>query len=84
MKDQFIISINDPILKNHKAYGQELLPGLAYIDLLYQFFRERCYDYKELELRKVSIYQPLIVGEDYVVRLFVQSSEFKERDLPKS
>ena len=60
MQDQFLISINHPILKNHKVYGQALLPGLAYIDMLYQFFRENGHDYTELELRNLSIYNPLI------------------------
>nr|DAC82029.1 TPA_exp: polyketide synthase [Kiritimatiellota bacterium] len=74
---------NHSIFKNHLAYGQTLLPGLAYIDLLYQFFRARGYDYRELELRNLSIYQPLIVGPDYGVRLFVQSIEERQGEIWK-
>ncbi|AOY76260.1 SDR family NAD(P)-dependent oxidoreductase [Clostridium formicaceticum] len=78
MLDQFLIDINHPILKNHKAYGQELLPGLAYIDMIYQLFRENGYDYKELELRNLCIYHPLIVGQDYNVMISIQCSEIND------
>lgn len=49
--EQLIISINNPIMSNHKVYGQALLPGLAYIDLIYQVFQEHGYAYQELELK---------------------------------
>ncbi|MCB2360150.1 SDR family NAD(P)-dependent oxidoreductase [Clostridium estertheticum] len=77
MKDLFLISINHPIIKNHKAYGQELLPGLAYIDMLYQIFRENGYDFSELELRDISIYNPLIVTKDYSVMISINCLEVK-------
>ncbi|MFF0825423.1 SDR family NAD(P)-dependent oxidoreductase [Brevibacillus sp. NPDC003359] len=77
MHDQFLITINHPILKNHKAHGQELLPGLAYIDLLYQMFRENGHDYSELELRNLTIYHPIMVGQDYDVWLSIQCQEGK-------
>lgn len=74
MNDQIIMSIEDPMLRNHTAYGQELLPGLAYIDLIYQFFRERDVDFRSLELRNLSIYNPLIVTKDCSVRLDITCS----------
>lgn len=40
MQEQLLINNQHPVLKHHKAYGKELLPGLAYIDLIYQTFRE--------------------------------------------
>lgn len=72
------LDINDPILKHHKVYGQSLLPGLAYIDLLYQVFAENGHKYNNLELRKLTIYNPLIVGDDYNVALSIQCSEITE------
>jgi len=78
MQAQILISIDNPILKNHKVYGQEILPGLAYIDMLYQLFRENGYDYTRLELRNLIIYNPLIVGKDYCVLLDIQCSESKK------
>jgi acyl transferase domain-containing protein/acyl carrier protein/enoyl-CoA hydratase/carnithine racemase len=72
MKDQVRISSQDPILENHKAYGQILLPGLAYIDLMYQMFREKGYDYNRLELRNLSIYQPLVVAQGQNMLLTIE------------
>ncbi|WP_429843904.1 SDR family NAD(P)-dependent oxidoreductase [Brevibacillus sp. FIR094] len=77
MHDQFLITVNHPILKNHKAHGQELLPGLAHIDLLYQMFRENGHDYSELELRNLTIYHPIIVGQDYDVMLSIWCTQGK-------
>ncbi|TQK74550.1 polyketide synthase PksM [Brevibacillus sp. AG162] len=77
MHDQFLITINHPILKNHKAHGQELLPGLAHIDLLYQMFRENGHDYSELELRNLTIYHPIMVGQDYDVMLSIWCTQSK-------
>ncbi|MED1797208.1 SDR family NAD(P)-dependent oxidoreductase [Brevibacillus porteri] len=77
MHDQFLITINHPILKNHKAHGQELLPGLAHIDLLYQMFRENGHDYSELELRNLTIYHPIMVGQDYDVMLSIWCTQGK-------
>ncbi|SKB15922.1 hypothetical protein PL11201_80232 [Planktothrix sp. PCC 11201] len=75
MKKEFTISANHPIVKNHLAYGQALLPGLAYVDLLYQFFREQGYDFAVLELRNLSIYRPLIVGTSGSIKLLLQADE---------
>ncbi|TQR33926.1 SDR family NAD(P)-dependent oxidoreductase [Brevibacillus brevis] len=77
MHDQFLITINHPILKNHKVHGQELLPGLVHIDLLYQMFRENGHDYRELELRNLTIYHPIMVGQDYDVMLSIQCTQGK-------
>ncbi|BAH44963.1 putative polyketide synthase [Brevibacillus brevis NBRC 100599] len=77
MHDQFLITINHPILKNHKVHGQELLPGLAHIDLLYQMFRENGHGYRELELRNLTIYHPIMVGQDYDVMLSIQCTQVK-------
>ncbi|WP_309303859.1 SDR family NAD(P)-dependent oxidoreductase [Brevibacillus laterosporus] len=78
MTEQFLLSVEHPILQNHKAFGQELLPGPAYIDMMYQIFREHGYDYKELELRNVSIYNPLVVGQDFDVLVSIQCEEVEE------
>ena len=75
MKQEFVISSNHPLVKNHKAYSQALLPGLAYIDLLYQFFREHGHNFQDWELRNLSIYRPLIVGQDDKIKLLLQADE---------
>ncbi|WP_155660759.1 SDR family NAD(P)-dependent oxidoreductase, partial [Priestia megaterium] len=77
MEDKILISIEHPVVKNHKAYGQELFPGFSYIDLLYQLFREHGYSYKQLELRNLSIYNPLMVGQDFSILLHIKCEEKK-------
>ena len=79
MKDQLLINIHHPILGDHRVYGQALLPGLAYIDLLYQFFREQGFDYTRLELQHLSIYHPLIVTDESAVLLDIICTEKKSR-----
>lgn len=75
MYEQFNLSAKNPIISNHKVYGQELLPGLAYIDLIYQVYKKHHYAFDKLELRHLSIYKPLIVGRDVTVRLGIQCDE---------
>ncbi|NUA43757.1 Polyketide synthase PksN [Dickeya solani] len=55
------------ILHNHQAFGQSLLPGLAYIDLLFQFFHRQGMDYRQLEMRNLTIHYPFTIGDDYGV-----------------
>jgi 3-oxoacyl-(acyl-carrier-protein) synthase/acyl carrier protein len=78
VQEQFSLNSNHPILKNHKVFNQELLPGLAYIDMLYQIFREHGYDYTSLELRNLTIYNPLIVEQHYDVMLSIQCTESRD------
>ncbi len=75
MQTQFLININNPILKNHKVYGQEILPGLAYIDMLFQLFRENGHDHTKLELRNLTIYNPLTVSQDHSVLLTIEYTQ---------
>ncbi|MCP4269861.1 MAG: hypothetical protein GY777_30530, partial [Candidatus Brocadiaceae bacterium] len=72
------LTIDHPILANHKAYGQELLPGVAWIDLLYQWFEEAGYSPETLELRDLSIYKPLIVSKNISARLKIEAKETGE------
>ncbi|WP_455902226.1 beta-ketoacyl synthase N-terminal-like domain-containing protein, partial [Serratia proteamaculans] len=73
-----ILSSEHPILSGHQVYGQELLPGLAWVDFLYQWFAEAGYSYETLELKNLSIYRPLIISEKEQVALSVQAIESKE------
>ena len=76
--EQLRISLKNPVVCNHKIYGQDLLPGLAYIDLIYQIFREYGFAHHELELKNVAIYDPLIVKQDDEILLNIQCIESKE------
>ncbi|WP_255298559.1 SDR family NAD(P)-dependent oxidoreductase [Brevibacillus dissolubilis] len=70
-----MITRKNPVVANHRVHGQDLLPGLAYIDLIYQVFCEHGFAYQELELKNVSIYHPLIVGQDDEIQLDIQCTQ---------
>lgn len=55
------------ILHHHRAFGQLLMPGLAYIDLLFQFFQRQGMDYRRLKMRNLVIHHPLTVADNYAV-----------------
>ncbi|WP_276736064.1 type I polyketide synthase [Bacillus sp. (in: firmicutes)] len=75
---QLTLSLKNPFIYHHVVYGQNVLPGLAYIDMIYQIFREHGYECSELQLRNLSIYQPLTVGQNAVIVLDIQCTEKKE------
>ena len=75
MHDQLNISLKHPILNNHKVNNKSLMPGLAYIDLLFQIFRENGHDFSQLELRNLSIFNPLIVDKNQDVTLNIECLE---------
>ena len=75
MKDNFIISSQHPLVKNHQVYGSCLLPGLAYIDILYQIFRAQGFHFSELELRDMSIHAPLTIEKDEEIEVQVDAIE---------
>jgi 3-oxoacyl-(acyl-carrier-protein) synthase/acyl carrier protein len=74
MLDRLLITGDHPVLKNHVVHGQLVLPGLAYLDLLYQYLRGRGHAFDEWELRDLSIYDALVVGaEEGVLLHFAES-----------
>lgn len=75
MYEQFNLSAKNPIISNHKVYGQELLPGLAYIDLIYQAYKKNHYSFDRLELRNLSIFKPIATVPGCSVRLGVHCNE---------
>jgi acyl transferase domain-containing protein/acyl carrier protein/SAM-dependent methyltransferase len=76
--DQLNLSAQHPLVGNHRAYGQALLPGLAYIDLIYQIFRLHHYSYTELELRNLTIYHPLVVTPEKELLLRIRGTEVRD------
>ncbi len=77
MKKQFLLKSNHPIVENHTVYGQPLLPGLAYIDMIYQLFSEHGFHHTNLKLRKLSIYNPLTVNKDCPVQVSITCDRFE-------
>ncbi|WP_075185106.1 amino acid adenylation domain-containing protein [Teredinibacter haidensis] len=72
------LTSDHPILANHKVYDQDLLPGLAWIDFLYQWFAEAGNSFKTLALKNLAIYRPLIVAKAKPVNLLVEATETNE------
>ncbi|OMF27826.1 SDR family NAD(P)-dependent oxidoreductase [Paenibacillus sp. FSL H8-0259] len=66
---EFRFQSDHPILAHHQVMGSGILPGLAYIDICYQWFREQGYDCAELELRQVTLFRPVTVRENEEIRL---------------
>lgn len=75
MNKQISIDITHPVLRDHRVHGQHMLPGLAYLDLLYQMFRSQGHSCTGLELRNLSIYHPLVVPPGGQVALDIQCTE---------
>ncbi|MGW0563119.1 SDR family NAD(P)-dependent oxidoreductase [Streptomyces sp. NPDC003016] len=69
------IDARDAVLDGHRVYGRRLLPGLAWIDLLYGCFAEVTtgFAHRELSLRDVTIYRPLAVDADGAVEIRVEA-----------
>lgn len=44
---QLTLSLKNPFIYHHVVYGQNVLPGLAYIDIIYQIFREHGFSCSE-------------------------------------
>ncbi|CAM2069617.1 SDR family NAD(P)-dependent oxidoreductase [Sulfidibacter corallicola] len=74
MNTQFLFTHDHPVFQNHKVYGTALLPGMAYIDLLFQIFLERGFELAELELRHLSLHNPLTVDADAAILVDVRCS----------
>jgi 3-oxoacyl-(acyl-carrier-protein) synthase/acyl carrier protein len=70
MKYSLTVTAEHPIVKGHMAYEENLLPGLAYIDMLYHLAQDSMgLDYTKHGLKRLSIYNPLIVRENRPVKL---------------
>ncbi|MGK3983835.1 beta-ketoacyl synthase N-terminal-like domain-containing protein [Sorangium sp. So ce136] len=70
------LSIDNPIIRDHVVHGQRILPGLAYIDLLYQLAQQALgIDFASYALRRIAIFRPLAVRADRPVRLRIAFAE---------
>ena len=76
--DIFRIGVENPVLRDHQVFGQHVLPGPAYIDLLYQSCRDLGGDYAALELQRLIIYRPLVLPEGQDVSLAIDRTPASE------
>ncbi len=75
MRAQLLMTLKHPVVRAHRVDDQHILPGLAYIDLLYQVFRNHGMDCASLQLRHLTIHQPLVISPTENVLLEVECVE---------
>jgi polyketide synthase family protein len=75
MEETLSLTIENPVVRDHRVLDVHLLPGLAYIDLIFTVFRKRGHDFRSLELRNVAIFRPLVVSRSESVLLTIRSAE---------
>jgi len=80
MKDQITITSRDPVIQHHTVHGHMLLPGLAYIDLIFQFLMEQGHDLEGVELSHLTIHRPLAAAQDRDLLLDIDFSAQKSGD----
>lgn len=73
MSKKFVLRNSNPLVSVHRVHGLKILPGLAYIDMIYQYFRREGHDFAGLELRRLAIHQPMVLPgtEDILVDMQV-------------
>jgi len=90
LKEQLLFSLKNPILSGHQVYDRCVLPGLAYIDILYQGFKKQGHPFNELEIRNLTIHRPLTVAPEERTPVAVEirekgpgrwNVEYREKDL---
>ncbi|UMR29442.1 SDR family NAD(P)-dependent oxidoreductase [Massilia sp. MB5] len=59
MEDEIFFDAAHPLLSQHVVQGQPCLPGLAYIDLIFQLARDHDLDFRQYRLRDLTIFAPL-------------------------
>jgi polyketide synthase PksL len=67
--------IEHPILRNHLVYKQPILPGLAWIDIFYQWLSKLDLSFKHYTLSNLFIFRPLVVSYDKPVELILKFNE---------
>ncbi|WP_205632961.1 beta-ketoacyl synthase N-terminal-like domain-containing protein, partial [Enhygromyxa salina] len=69
--ETFLITAENPLLSGHVVYGRSLLPGVGYVDLVLQVLARQGFPMHELELRKLTIFAPLVADQGAPVQTTV-------------
>ncbi|MGV7067098.1 hypothetical protein, partial [Bacillus velezensis] len=73
------LTAEHPIMKNHLVHGESVMPGLAYIDMLYQLAKQSLdLSFRSICLKRVTIYHPLSVKRSERLDVSVIFSKEKE------
>ncbi|URA30010.2 polyketide synthase dehydratase domain-containing protein [Bacillus velezensis] len=73
------LTAEHPIMKHHLVHGESVMPGLAYIDMLYQLAKQSLdLSFRSICLKRVTIYHPLSVKRSERLDVSVIFSKEKE------
>lgn len=76
--ERWLIDFANPLVRDHRVHGKHILPGLSYIDLIFQVFQGHGLEWDTLELRNLVIHQPLLVTREQGVLLEIHCQETRE------
>src|SRR5881394_3854355 len=66
------LTLANDLVRDHQVHGEPLLPGVAYIDMIYQLATHALgVDLREYRIEDVAISNPLRVREDSPVKLAI-------------
>jgi len=72
------ISLSNEIVRDHQIHGQALLPGLAYVDMIFQLAQKTAgIDFRKYGLSDVAIPSPLRVSQDRPVDVAISFEEMQ-------
>ncbi|WP_323122867.1 beta-ketoacyl synthase N-terminal-like domain-containing protein, partial [Burkholderia alba] len=57
------LSSRNPVVGAHRVYGNPVLPGMAYLDLIHQICAAHGLDFRSHALERLRIHRPLVVAD---------------------
>jgi len=70
------ITLSNEIVRDHQIHGQALLPGLAYVDMIFQLAQKTAgIDFRDYGLSDVAIPSPLRVSQERPVDVAISFDE---------
>ena len=76
-EDIFVLRGDHPLFAHHQVLGQHVLPGMAYVDLLYQFMQEKGFEPTSMRLQNLAIRRPMSIapGQSMSIRITAQCAQ---------
>jgi hypothetical protein len=66
------LTAQNPLLNHHRVRGERVLPGVAYIDLIFRAAEKAGIDFRATELRNLVLFRPCTVGDGEALDLRVE------------
>lgn len=81
INNELIFSSKNPVISSHRVNDQFILPGLAYVDILFQFLRKQGHDFDQSQIKNLVIHNPLTIPEGSKVAAAITFSEIDNNKL---